>query len=134
MFPGKILLTSDDSGSLSSVLDDIGFYNRVYLTVREGEYVQIEGTARPADTVPPYKKTNDTEAYPSGMYLVGKDLAPGVYEIRSSRSGEACSYSISTDARGNMSNFYQRTTISEPVIQVLEEGQYITLNGAVMRP
>ena len=45
MFPGKVLLTSDDSGSLSSVLDDIGFYNRLYLTIHEGEYVQFEGTA-----------------------------------------------------------------------------------------
>ena len=132
MFPGKVLLTSDDSGSLASVLDDIGFYNRLYLTVREGEYVQFEGTACPADAVPPYIADDDT--YPSGMYLVGKDLAPGVYEIRSSRSGEACSYSISTDARGNMSSFYQRTTISEPVMQVLEDGQYITLNGAVIHP
>lgn len=132
MFPGKILLTSDDSGSLASVLDDIGFYNRLYLTIREGEYVQFEGTARPADAAPPYKADNDT--YPSGMYLVGKDLKPGVYEISSSRAGTAGSYSISADARGNMSSFYQRTTISEPVMQVLEDGQYITLNGAVMRP
>ena len=134
MFPGKVLLTSDDSGSLSSVLDDIGFYNRLYLTIREGEYVQFEGTARPADAAPPYKKSSGSESYPSGMYLVGKDLEPGVYEISSSRAGTAGSYSISADARGNMSSFYQRTTISEPVLQVLEDGQYITLNGAVMRP
>lgn len=134
MFPGKVLLTSDDSGSLSSVLDDIGFYNRLYLTIREGEYVQFEGTAQPADTAPPYKKSSETETYPSGMYLVGKDLEPGVYEISSSRAGTAGSYSISTDARGNMSSFYQRSTISETVMQVLEDGQYITLNGAVMRP
>ena len=132
MFPGKVLLTSDDSGSLSSVLDDIGFYNRLYLTIREGEYVQFEGTARPADTTPPYKA--DDNIYPSGMYLVGKDLESGVYEISSSRAGTAGSYSISADARGNMSSFYQRTTISEPVMQVLEDGQYITLNDAVMRP
>ncbi len=134
MFPGKVLLTSDDSGSLSSVLDDIGFYNRLYLTIREGEYVQFEGTAQPADTAPPYKKSIETETYPSGMYLVGKDLEPGVYEISSSRTGTAGSYSISADARGNMSSFYQRSTISEPVLQVLEDGQYITLNGVVMRP
>lgn len=134
MFPGKVLLTSDDSGSLSSVLDDIGFYNRLYLTIREGEYVQFEGTAQPADTAPPYKKSSETETYPSGMYLVGKDLEPGVYEISSSRTGTAGSYSISADARGNMSSFYQRTTISEPVMQVLEDGQYITLNGAVIHP
>ena len=114
MFPGKVLLTSDDSGSLSSVLDDIGFYNRLYLTIREGDI--------------------ETETYPSGMYLVGKDLEPGVYEISSSRTGTAGSYSISADARGNMSSFYQRTTISEPVMQVLEDGQYITLNGAVIHP
>ena len=133
MFPGKVLLTSDDSGSLSSVLDDIGFYNRLYLTIHEGEYVQFEGTARPADTAPPYKKSSETETYPSGMYLVGKDLEPGVYEISSS-AGTTGSYSISADARGNMSSFYQRSTISEPVLQVLEDGQYITLNGAVMRP
>lgn len=134
MFPGKVLLTSDDSGSLSSVLDDMGFYNRLYLTIREGEYVQFEGTAQPADTAPPYKKSSETETYPSGMYLVGKDLEPGVYEISSSRTGTAGSYSISADARGNMSSFYQRTTISEPVMQVLEDGQYIILNGAVMHP
>ena len=134
MFPGKVLLTSDDSGSLSSVLDDIGFYNRLYLTIHEGEYVQFEGTARPADTAPPYKKSSETETYPSGMYLVGKDLEPGVYEISSSRTGTAGSYSISADARGNMSSFNQRSTISEPVLQVLEDGQYITLNGVVMRP
>lgn len=134
MFPGKVLLTSDDSGSLSSVLDDIGFYNRLYLTIREGEYVQFEGTAQSADTAPPYKKSSETETYPSGMYLVGKDLEPGVYEISSSRTGTAGSYSISADARGNMSSFYQRTTISEPVMQVLEDGQYITLNGAVIHP
>ena len=134
MFPGKVLLTSDDSGSLSSVLDDIGFYNRLYLTIREGEYVQFEGTAQPADTAPPYKKSIETETYPSGMYLVGKDLEPGVYEISSSRTGTAGSYSISADARGNMSSFYQRTTISEPVMQVLEDGQDITLNGAVIHP
>ena len=134
MFPGKVLLTSDDSGSLSSVLDDIGFYNRLYLTIREGEYVQFEGTAQPADTAPPYKKSSETETYPSGMYLVGKDLEPGVYEISSSRTGTAGSYSISADARGNMSSFYQRTTISEPVMQVLEDGQYITLNAAVIHP
>ena len=134
MFPGKVLLTSDDSGSLSSVLDDIGFYNRLYLTIREGEYVQFEGTAQPADTAPPYKKSSETETYPSGMYLVGKDLEPGVYEISSSRTGTAGSYSVSADARGNMSSFYQRTTISEPVMQVLEDGQYITLNGTVIHP
>ena len=132
MFPGKVLLTSDDSGSLSSVLDDIGFYNRLYLTIREGEYVQFEGTACPADAAPPYIADDDT--YPSGMYLVGKDLEPGVYEISSSRTGTAGSYSISADARGNMSSFYQRTTISEPVMQVLEDGQYITLNGTVIHP
>jgi hypothetical protein len=68
------------------------------------------------------------------MYLVGKDMDPGVYEISSSRAGTTGSYSISADARGNMSSFYQRSTISEPVLQVLEDGQYITLNGAVMRP
>ena len=134
MFPGKVLLTSDDSGSLSSVLDDIGFYNRLYLTIHEGEYVQFEGTARSADAAPPYKKSSGSESYPSGMYLVGKDLDPGVYEISSSRAGTTGSYSISADARGNMSSFYQRSTISEPVLQVLEDGQYITLNGAVMRP
>ena len=132
IFPGRVLLTSDDSGSLASVLDDIGFYNRLYLTIRDGEYIQFEGTARPADTVPPYEASDDI--YPSGMYLVGKDLAPGIYEISCSHAGTAGSYSISADARGNMSSFYQRTTISEPVMQVLEDGQYISLNGAVIYP
>lgn len=71
----------------------------------------------------------ELELEPAGMYLAGRDIEPGTYEIRP-LSSEGGYYAVYSDVRYYYD--YQRDyrRFFEPVTVTLEEGQYLEVGDA----
>ncbi|MGL5512994.1 MAG: S-layer homology domain-containing protein, partial [Sporomusa sp.] len=123
--PTYMQVASDSSNSLDSTITNDNFYNRIYITVSEGQYLKFTaGTAILAKASSAYSATGGL--YPSGMYLVGKDIPAGEYKISVEDGGIGLGYyEVCSDSLGVLDSIITNDNISSDTYQTLKEGQYI---------
>lgn len=132
--PAYIEVSSDSSGTIDSIITNDNFYNRICITVSDGQYLQFsDGIATPATEAKPYQASN--RLYPAGMYLVGKDIEAGEYKI-SVEDGSITGfgyYEVSSNSLGILDSIITNNNIQNDTYQTLADGQYITLSGTYIQ-
>ena len=84
----------------------------------------------PADNAKAYESSDGT--YPSGMYLVGKDLPAGTYTL--TPTGMDAAAVVLSDATYDATSIVQRVQSGEADSLTLEEGQYVLLFSMKLTP
>ncbi|MGL5514892.1 MAG: LptM family lipoprotein [Sporomusa sp.] len=128
-----IEVASDSTGNLDSIVMNDNFYNRIYVTVEDGQYLQFTGIAIAADDAESFSPTDGN--YPSGMYKVGKDISAGEYKI-SLEDGGTLGYGyfeVTSDSSGSLYSIATNDNIQGDKYQTVSDGQYIKLSGCFIQ-
>jgi hypothetical protein len=107
--------------------------SQTYITVSDGQYLQFEGTATPADDAPAYEAEDGY--YPEGKYLVGKDIPAGEYNISVVENSDL-DYGyveISSDASGSVDAIISSENIETNIYRTVEDGQFLKMVGAEIK-
>lgn len=123
-----IEVSKDSSGTFESIITNANYYSRHYITVEDGQYFKFKGTATLASEAAPYQAKDGL--YPSGMYLVGKDIPAGEYKINVSANSILGwgYYAVCKDSIGKLSSIITNDNIENSTYQTVSEGQYLILN------
>ena len=115
----------------------VSAYTPVYITLDNGEYVEIAGGSLKAASSSPIARPDKDGAYDDiCMYKVGKDIQPGKYKLVPDDADEEYMYAIYKDsyyrdASGVVREDYEATGVVE---LNLKDGQYIEFLGAKLVP
>lgn len=124
-------ISSDSTGSFDSLLANANVDTFGYLTVEEGQYLEItRGEIIPAEEAPIPQPDADG-CYGEGQYLVGRDIPAGEYNATSiSKYGGY--YGATSDANGRdiiaNDNFDTNTYLT------VSDGQYLEVTRAKIKP
>lgn len=119
-------VTKDSTGSLDSIISNDNFSGTRYVTVSEGQYLEIRSSKMisAADADLQQAKNN---TYPEGMYKIGEEIPPGEYKVIS--DGGFAYYEVSRDSRGNLDSIIANDNFSGEKYISVSSGQYLKLNG-----
>ena len=124
---GYFEISSDSTGSFSSIISNDTFDTNSIVEVYDGEYLSINGCkAYPIDEAP------EIDTSKPGMFRVGegKDLLPGEYKVHP--ESDIAYIEVSNDARHNFSSIVSNDLLSGDSYITVSEGQYIKLQDAVL--
>lgn len=123
-----IAVSSDSSGDLDSVIYNLNTKGGVYITVEDGEYLEIQGGDLYKLDDSPDRGADDGK-YGEGMYKVGEDIPAGDYNVKSTE--EQAYIEITTDSRHQIEDIVENDNFKTDKDITLKNGQYIILrNGA----
>lgn len=124
-------VSSDSSGDLDSIIYNLNTAGGVYITVEDGEYLEISGgDLYELDKAP--DRGADGGYYKEGMYKVGEDIPAGEYNVESTQ--DLAYIEVSTDSRHQIEGIVTNDNFENNKIITLEDGQYLTLaNGAQIK-
>lgn len=120
---------SNSTDQMGSIVTNENFKNRYYVTVFDGQYLEIDGTAVPSVAAPAAVPINNM--YPEGMYLVGKDIPEGTYQLVP-EPGASAYYSIESNSTGQMGSIVDNDIFKTPIAVSLKTGQYINLSRCTL--
>ena len=112
-------------------------YNPVYITLDNGEYVEIAGGSLKAASSSPIARPDKDGAYDDiCMYKVGKDIKPGKYKLVPDNADEEYMYAIYKDSYyRDASCVVRKDCEATGVVELnLKDGQYIEFLGAKLVP
>lgn len=124
-------VSSTSSGEIEDIIYNLNTKGGVYITVEDGEYLQIDGgKLYELDKAP--DRGAEGGYYKEGMYKVGEDIPAGEYQVEAK---EGMGYiEVSTDSRHQIESIITNDNFENNKYITLEEGQYITLsNGAQIK-
>ena len=122
-----IEVASDSSGSLDSIIYNLNTEGGVYITVEDGEYLEISGgDLYELDKAP--DRGPEDGYYKEGMYKVGEDIPAG-------ESTEDMAYiEVTTTSRHQIEDIVTNDNFENNKFITLEDGQYLILsNGAQIK-
>lgn len=123
-----IEVASDSSGSLDSIIYNLNTQGGVYITVEDGEYLEISGGDLYELDKSPDRGAKDG-VYGEGQYKVGEDIPAGEYNVKSTE--DLAYIEVSSDSRHQLEGIITNDNFENNKFITLEDGQYITLsNGA----
>ncbi|MBO8169370.1 MAG: hypothetical protein H0Z35_09335 [Thermoanaerobacteraceae bacterium] len=121
---GYYQVTKDSSGSLDSIVSNDNFTNTRYVTVSEGQYLEITGSKMIlASEAEPQKPQNGE--YADGMYKVGKDIPAGEYKVVA--TGGIAYLEVAKDSKGGLDSIITNDNFEGEKYITVKEGQYIKL-------
>jgi len=135
---GYYEITSDTSGSPSSVLAQDVFNTYSYVTVSEGQYIRIgvataypvTGKVKLADLV---TIKNSDGTYKEGMYKVGVDIDAGEYLLKSTDDGTTGAYyEVDPDSSGNAASIISNGAFDEDTSVTVVDGEYLKVIRATV--
>lgn len=116
-------VTKDSSGEFESIITNDNFSTNRYITVKDGQYIDMKGcTAYKPEDAPKLKAENNT--YPEGMYKIGTDIPAGEYKINAEDMGYC---EVSTSSTGNMESIVTNDNFSGEKYITIKDGQYLKL-------
>ena len=123
-----VAVSSDSSGDLDSIVYNLNTKGGAYITVEDGEYLEIQGgDLYQLDDSP--DRGDDRGYYKEGMYKVGDDIPAGEYDVDSTENQGY--YEIASNSRHKVEDIIKNDNFKDTEKVKLENGQYITLtNGA----
>ncbi len=127
-YTGYYCVSKDSTGSYSSILASDNFYNRAYITVSKGNYIQVKrGSLTLAKDVPAFKPEGKT--YPDGMYKVGRDIKAGEYKLKA--TGTTMGYfQVVSDSSGGYKKIVSSGNFNGTRYVTVKKGQYLKLMRA----
>lgn len=127
-------ITSDSTGTLDSVIANDNFTGRAYITVSDGEYLNIKrARLYTLDTAP--MVDTSTGILSAGMYKVGVDIPAGEYKISSTSgnaSGSLAYFETSIDSSHQLSSIVTNDNFDGERYVTVTDGQYIKLSGCTL--
>lgn len=119
-------VSSDSSGDLESIIYNLNTAGGAYITVEDGEYLEISGgNLYKIDDAPDRGPENGY--YKEGMYKVGEDIPAGEYNVESSK--DLAYIEVATDSRHQIDSIVTNDNFENNKIITVEDGQYLTLNN-----
>ena len=112
--------------SINSMLVDLAFRSRGYVTVKEGQFLSItNGMAAPLEETAAY--SSDDGTYPANMYRAGWDFPAGEYLL----TGEAGTYAL---YRGGQTptSLKASGSVTGRAYLSMREGDYLVFDGATL--
>lgn len=120
--------SSDSSGDLDSVIYNLNTHGGVYITVEDGEYLEIQGGKLYKLDDSPDRGADDGK-YKEGMYKVGDDIPAGEYTVKSTE--DQGYIEVSSNSRHKVEDIVANDNFKTDKKVKLSNGQYLTLsNGA----
>lgn len=108
-----------------------GMAKRAYIKVKEGEYLRFSGKAVLAEQASAY----DGDIYRTGMYKVGKDIAPGTYTVTAQEGGSVSKVEVFSDVQAAHYEQAGKTRYFEAHKEqavTLQAGEYVRLVDCTM--
>ena len=126
-----IEVSSDSSGQLDSIIYNLNTDGGAYITVKDGQYLSVQGGDIYELDKAPEDKTDDGY-YKGGMYKVGEDIPAGEYSVEAS-SGLAY-IEVASSSNHQIDDIITNDNFEGNKIITISDGQYLTLdNGAQIK-
>lgn len=126
--PAYYQVSSDSSGSLDSIVSNDNFNGNRYITVSEGQYLEIKGSiAYSADNAPALRSADGK--YGEGMYKVGRDINAGEYKVTPEEGSIPGYVEVAKDSKGALDSIISNDNFQAEKYITIEDGQYIKLVG-----
>lgn len=128
LLPAYYQMSSDSSGSLESIVSNDNFSGNRYITVKEGQYLEIRGSRAYALDKAPGLKPADGK-YGEGMYKVGKDIDAGEYKVTPEEGAVSSYVEVAKDSKGTLDSIVSNDNFQAEKYITINDGQYIKLVG-----
>lgn len=123
---GYLEVTKDSSGTLDSIITNDNISGRVYITVSDGQYLNIKNAnVYPVNEAPKVEPKDNK--LPSGMYKVGVDLKAGEYKVSAAGNGYV---EVAKSSKGILEDIVTNDNFNGEKYITVKDGQYIKLKSA----
>lgn len=123
-------ISSDSTGSTSSIITNDFFENRSIVSVSEGEYLKISNSVMYSfKDAPPFEENNGI--LPQGMYRVGFDLLPGEYKVIP--DSDYGYLEVTYDSRHTLDSIIYNDNLEGEQYITVNYGQYLTLSDCHLK-
>lgn len=123
-------VTKDSSGSLESIITNDNFTGTRYITVSDGQYIEMRDSSMISVDKAPVLGPTDGK-YKEGMYKVGRDIKAGEYKLVPTAA--VSSYvEVAKDSKGTIESIVTNDNFTAEKYITIKEGQYIKLVGCSM--
>lgn len=120
----------DSSGSFSSIICNDNYSNFTYITLEEGQYLNMrDAYAVPVEELSAYQPEDGL--YITGMYKVGFDIPAGEYKIKideNSLMGMAY-IERAKNSKHSLISIISNDNISAEKYLTIKDGEYLTIKG-----
>ena len=123
-----IQLSSNSTGTLDSIIANDNISTHTYITVREGEYLTVNGGKfAPASKVSAVAPISNG-VYGEGMYKIGKDIPAGEYKIVATNF---CYIEVSSNSNHTLNSIITNDNIEVGTTTYItvSDGQYLKVKG-----
>ncbi|WP_139249942.1 hypothetical protein [Lutispora thermophila] len=122
-------VSKDSTGSLESIIANDNFSGTRYVTVSEGQYLEIRAAKMISADKAPNQEAKDGK-YPEGMYKIGKEIPAGEYKVVS--EGGLAYYEVTKDSKGDLNSIITNDNFEGEKYITVKEGNYLKLNGCYL--
>lgn len=120
-------ISKDSTGSLDSIISNDNFSNTRYVTVADGQYIELrDARMLPVSEAKPQQPVNGK--YPSGMYKTGRDIKAGEYKAAAD-SGQSAYIEVRKSSRGGFDEIVSNDNFTGEKYITVSDGQYLTMNN-----
>lgn len=125
-----IEISSDSSGEFESILSNEASADYAYVYVQDGEYIKISG----GKLIPLAETTPlDQASYSDGIYLIGRDIPAGEYQLTTNGSGYWERNSMPISGSGGFNTIIANDNFDGSTYVTVNDGEYLKLsNGATL--
>jgi len=122
---GYYQVAKDSSGDLDSIISNDNFSSTRYITVSDGQYLEIKRAKMIlASEVEP--QIPEDGVYTDGMYKAGKDIPAGEYKVVSTEG--MAYFEVSKDSKGTLGSIVTNDNFEGEKYLTIKDGQYLKLN------
>jgi hypothetical protein len=119
-------VSKDSSGSLESIISNDNFQGTRYVTVKDGQYIELRSSKMLPVSEAPVQEPQSGQ-YKDGMYKVGRDIKAGEYKVKS--SGSSAYYEVASNSGGGIQSIVSNDNFEGEKYITVKDGQYLKLNG-----
>ena len=126
---GYYAVSTDSSGDLSSIVDNDNVDNFTFLSVEDGQYLEVKhGRIAPAEQIDPIQPVDGK--YISGTYRVGVDIPAGEYNVIQENKDRTAYYSVLSNLSGGVGSIEANDNFDGNAYISVSDGQYLKISHA----
>ncbi|WP_019850340.1 hypothetical protein [Desulfitobacterium sp. PCE1] len=122
-------VANDSKGTLDSIIANDNFYTRSIVTVKDGQYLKLQGCKAYAFAGAPKVEIKDG-FLPEGMYKVGVDIPAGEYKVIPEGMGYV---EVSSNSTHDLMSIVSNDNLTGESYITVQDGQYLKLSGAKLK-
>lgn len=120
----------DSNGTLESILSNDNFTTFTYITVSDGQYLELKNCHAFPSNEAPVSETVDGK-YDEGTYKVGFDIPAGEYKVTS--YGGFAYVEVAKDSLGTLDSIITNDNFENDNYITVSDGQYLKINDAYIQ-